>query len=215
MAMSRFRGQLALALLLFSGCAKKQAQAPPAPPPPPPKQSLVVLLPESDGKAGRVVLTNSAGTATLSQPYQAIRVERSDTAPSAPVTIDQAEVRRVFGSVLDAIPSAEVGFTLHFAGDSDALLPASQAQIPTILDTIRQRRSTSISVIGHTDTTATPHYNYRLGLRRAQGVAEILRAQGVNATDLFVDSHGEADLAVKTARGVSEPRNRRVEVTVR
>lgn len=215
MAMSRLRGPLALALLLFSGCAKKQAQAPPAPPPPPPKQSLVVLLPESDGKAGRVVVTNSAGTETLSQPYQAIRVERSDTAPSAPVTVDQAEVRRVFGSVLDALPSAEVVFTLYFAGDSDALLPASQAQIPTILDTIRQRRSTSISVIGHTDTTATPQYNYRLGVRRAEGVAAILRAQGVNATDLFVDSHGDADLAVKTARNVAEVRNRRVEVTVR
>ena len=204
-----------LALLVLAGCSKKQAQAPPAPPPPRPKQSIVVLLPEPDGKAGRVVLTNSAGSQTLDQAYQAVHVQRSDTAPSAPFTIDQPEVRRVFGSALDALPAAEVLFTLHFAADSEALLPESQAQIPTILETIRERRSTAITVIGHTDTTAEPQYNYRLGLRRARGVAALLRDRGVNGSDLFVDSHGEADLAVKTARGVAEVRNRRVEVTVR
>ncbi len=217
MAVRQFQGPVALALLLLSGCAKKQAQAPPPPPPPPPppKQSLVVLLPNPDGKAGGVVLTNSAGSETLSQPYQATRVERSDTAPSAPFTIDQAEVRRVFGAVLDALPAPEVVFMLHFAGDSDTLLPESLAQIPSILDTIRQRNSTSISVIGHTDTTSTPEYNSRLGLRRAQSVATILRVRGVNDANIFTESHGEADLAVRTGRGVAEPRNRRVEVTVR
>lgn len=208
------RGLFALLLLLASGCARKRAQAPP-PAPPQPKQSLVVLLPEPGGKPSAIVVANQAGTQTLSQPYQAVRVERADVAPSQPFAMDQAEVRRVFGAVLDALPKPEVVFTLHFAEGSDLLLPESQAQIPAILNIIRERRSTAIGVIGHTDTTADPQFNYRLGLSRAQGVAAILRAQGVDLSSLFVASHGDTDLVVKTARGVAESRNRRVEVIVR
>jgi outer membrane protein OmpA-like peptidoglycan-associated protein len=69
-------------------------------------------------------------------------------------------------------------------------------------------------VTGHTDTTADPQFNYQLGLRRAQGVADILKLRGVNESELFVSSHGDADLLVKTARGVAEAGNRRVEVIV-
>ena len=50
---------------------------------------------------------------------------------------------------------------------------------------------------------------------RAQKVAGYLRDRGVETASLFVDSHGEADLKIKTARGQAEPRNRRVEVIVR
>lgn len=207
------RAGFAVLLLLASGCAKKQAQAPP--PAPPPKQSLVVLLPDPEGKPSSIVVTNAAGTQTLSQSYQAVRVERSDAAPAPPFVMDQAEVRRVFGAVLDALPSPEMRFTLYFGEDSELLLHESEAQIPAILNAIRERRSTAISLIGHTDTTAAPQFNYRLGLKRAEGVAAILRAQGVDSSSLFVDSHGDTDLVVKTARGVAERRNRRVEVIVR
>jgi len=208
------RGLFALLLLLTFGCAKKPAQAPP-PAPPAAKESLVVLLPDPAGKPSAISVTNQAGTQTLSQPYQAVHMARSDIAPSPPFTMDPAEVRRIFGAVLDALPAQEVAFTLYFGEGSETLLPESQAQIPAILNTIRERHSTAISVIGHTDTTANPQFNYRLGLSRAQGVAAILRAQGVENSSLYVDSHGDTDLAVQTARGVAESRNRRVEVIVR
>ena len=88
--------------------------------------------------------------------------------------------------------------------------------IPAILDAIRERHSTAITVTGHTDTSTDPQFNYQLGLEAsANGVADILQSQGVNAADLFISSHGDADLLVKTARGVAEARNRRVEVIVR
>jgi outer membrane protein OmpA-like peptidoglycan-associated protein len=205
---------LASSIILATGCAPKRAQAP-LPAAPQPKQNLVVLLPDPEAKPDSITITNSAGAQTLSQPYQAVRVERSDTAPGPPFQMDPAEVRRVFGSVLDALPSPEVRFTLYFAEGSEALLPESQAQLPAILNAVRERRSTSITIVGHTDTTADPKFNYQLGLRRAQALEGILRSQGVDSADLFVSSHGEADLAVKTERGVSERRNRRVEVIVR
>jgi outer membrane protein OmpA-like peptidoglycan-associated protein len=129
--------------------------------------------------------------------------------------LDQAEVRRLFGSALDVVPAAEVLFIVHFDGDSDALNAASEGLIGPILQAIRDRKSTAISVIGHTDTTATPAYNYELGRRRAQYVAGRLQSQGVPESDLFVSSHGDADLLVKTERNVPNAQNRRVEVTVR
>jgi outer membrane protein OmpA-like peptidoglycan-associated protein len=205
-------------LLLFAfGCARKQAaQAPPpAPAPPQSKQNLIVLLPDPEGKRGGIAVTNSGGAQTLAQPYQAVRVESSSTAPTPPFAMDQAEVRRVFGAVLDVLPAAEVAFTLYFEVSSNALTPESQAKLRDIMSTIRERRSTAISLIGHTDTTGDSQSNYKLGLSRAEAVAEILRQQAVNNSDLSVESHGDADLAVKTARNVDEPRNRRVEVIVR
>jgi outer membrane protein OmpA-like peptidoglycan-associated protein len=200
-------------VFLAAACAPKQVQAPP-PAPPQARQNILVLLPDPDGNPTSITITNSAGAQTVSQPYQVIRVVQSDTAPNPAVAMDQAEVRRVFGSVLDALPAPAVAFTAYFAEGSDVLAPEDQAELAAILKAIQERRSTAISVIGHTDTTANPQFNYQLGLRRAQGVATILRQRGVDASALSVVSHGDSDLAVKTPRGVSERRNRRVEVIV-
>ena len=214
MATRRLRVAVASLLLLAGGCARKQqAQAPPAPPQP--KQNLFVLLPDPEGKPSTISVTNAAGAQTLTQPYQAVRVERADTAPTAPFAMDPAGVRRVFGAALDALPTAEVAFTLYFGVDSDTLVPDSQAKLQEILKTIQERRSTAISVIGHTDTTGDSQSNEVLGRRRADGVAAILHARGIDNANLSVESHGDADLAVKTERGVNELLNRRVVVIVR
>jgi outer membrane protein OmpA-like peptidoglycan-associated protein len=174
-----------------------------------------VLLPEPGGTSTGIVVTNQAGAQDLTLPYQAVRVERNDVAPSALFPLDQPEVRRLFGAAIDVVPAAEVSFTLHFDGDSDVLNAQSEGLMGPILQDIRDRKSTAITVIGHTDTTADRQYNYQLGLRRAQHVARRLQSQGVDTPNLFVSSHGEADLLVKTGVGVAEPRNRRVEVIVR
>jgi len=199
-------------LLLAAGCAPKRAAAPP---PPPAKQSVIVLLVQPEGKPSGIVVKNAAGAQELSQPYQAVRVERADLAPSPPFAMDQAEVRRLFGAELDILPSPEVLFVLYFDEGRDVLVTESEAQIPLILKAIQDHHSTTISVTGHTDTVGESQANYDLGLRRAQRVRDILQAQGVAGSDLFVESHGATDLLVKTPAGVEEPRNRRVEVIVR
>jgi len=175
----------------------------------------VVLLPNTDGLPSSITVTNSAGSQVIDHAYQAVRVGSASIAPSQPFPMDEPEVQRVFGSLLDALPTAERVFTLYFGEDSEMLVAESQAQIPAIFEAIRQQHSTAITLIGHTDTTADRQYNYKLGLRRANRVAEILRAQGINNDDVFIDSHGDTDLAVKTGPGVAERLNRRVEVTVR
>lgn len=202
-------------LLVFAaGCAKKRPAAPPTPPAHQ-AQNIFALLPDANGKNTSIFVRNSAGEQEISQPSQAVQVSSATVAPTAPYAIDPSAVRRLFGAALDAIPGAEVSFTLYFDVTQDVLDAQSQAQIPPILLAIRERSSTDISVTGHTDTTGDPASNYQLGLRRAESVAAVLRAQGVQPSSLFVTSHGEADLLVKTPRGVSERLNRRVEVIVR
>jgi outer membrane protein OmpA-like peptidoglycan-associated protein len=72
-----------------------------------------------------------------------------------------------------------------------------------------------IAVVGHTDTMGTAGSNIELGLRRANAIRSVLIDAGVDAALIEATSHGEADLLVKTADEVPEPRNRRVDITVR
>jgi outer membrane protein OmpA-like peptidoglycan-associated protein len=60
-----------------------------------------------------------------------------------------------------------------------------------------------------------PKANIALGLKRATSVRTILVRAGLAESTVVVTSHGEADLIVKTRNNTPEPRNRRVEITVR
>ena len=71
------------------------------------------------------------------------------------------------------------------------------------------------SVVGHTDTAGSKEYNYRLSRRRAEAIARLLVAGGVAPDLLEITSHGKDNPVVPTGDNVSEPRNRRVEVTIR
>jgi outer membrane protein OmpA-like peptidoglycan-associated protein len=72
-----------------------------------------------------------------------------------------------------------------------------------------------ISVVGHTDTVGMKGYNYSLSMRRARAVSSILLGQGIDPSTLDVTSHGKDNPLVPTGDQVPEPRNRRVEITVR
>jgi outer membrane protein OmpA-like peptidoglycan-associated protein len=53
-----------------------------------------------------------------------------------------------------------------------------------------------------------------LSLRRANAVKDALVREGVPAQAIAVIGRGEAGLLVKTADGVREPQNRRVEIVI-
>ena len=205
------RWSLAFAcLVVLTGCAAPKPA--PAPPPPP---SLIVLLPDAEGKVGQVTVTNSSGTQVLTQSRQASTIQDSASAPSTPFVLADAEITRTFGPTLKALPPEPVRFILYFRQDSEDLTPESQALLPEFFRAVRDRSPADVSIVGHTDTVADRDYNYRLGLRRANRVADLLVVQGVDRRMLDIDSHGKDDLLVKTGDQVPEPRNRRVEITVR
>lgn len=98
-------------------------------------------------------------------------------------------------------------WTIYFGFDKYNLTSEAQAVISQIVaDT-----SGAVSVVGNTDTSGSNAYNAALGQRRADSVANALKAQGKGICSAVSD--GETNLAVKTGDGVREPLNRRAVVT--
>jgi outer membrane protein OmpA-like peptidoglycan-associated protein len=200
------------ALVLTAGCGHKRvAPASPAAPNP----TLIVLLPDPETHVtGRIRVSNEFGSLNLTAPRSASRVT-AIAAPGGAITLDEAEVTRIFGAALAALPPAPRHFTLQFKFESDALTAESAALVPTILEAVRALAVPEVAVVGHTDTMGDRKTNVALGMKRAVSVRNILVQAGLAPSTVEVSSHGEGDPLVKTRDNTPEPRNRRVEITVR
>jgi len=51
-------------------------------------KSLVVLLPEEDGTVGKIIVSNGAGSVTLTKAFEATMVTTADSSPSKPVVLN-------------------------------------------------------------------------------------------------------------------------------
>ncbi len=178
-------------------------------------KDYVVLLDDFDGTTGGVTVTNPSGTRVLDKAGFAISMDKTGEPPGEPFPMDKAEIRRVFGKALAATPEPPISFILYFKLDKTDLTPASEKELPKVISAISQREFPNISVIGHTDRSGDEEYNYRLALRRAEAIRDILVKAGFDPKTIDVTSHGENNPLVETADGVIELKNRRVEVTVR
>lgn len=202
-----------LVVVLAAGCGGKRPPAtkPAAPVPP----TLLVLLPDPDtNTTGRIRVFNEFGSMNLAAPRTAT-LATGNAAPGAVTTLSEADVTTMFGDALAALPPAPRHFTLQFRFESDALTPESSAQIPAILEAVKALTVPEVVVVGHTDTMGDAKSNVALGLKRAEMVRSILIQAGLPSSTVAITSHGEADLLVRTRNSVPEPRNRRVDITVR
>lgn len=177
----------------------------------PQRQELFVVLPNPDGSAGSVTVESGSSSVVLDKPYAASEVRGG---AAAPIAVDAAQVQQVFGQTIAARPILPAHFRLYFISDSDVLTPASQIQYRDVFEDIKRRPVYQVTVIGHTDTLGDKTYNQQLSLNRAKAIREQLVKDGLTGQSISVAGRGELDLAVKTADQVSEPRNRRVEITV-
>jgi outer membrane protein OmpA-like peptidoglycan-associated protein len=175
---------------------------------------LILLLSDSDGTTGAAVVSNASGSVDLDSPREYTFVS-PDKPPSAPAVLSEDEVKKVFGRLISALPMPPAHFMLNFRFESDELTEESRALFGTILEAVRSRPASEVTVIGHTDTTGTPASNYTLGLKRAQMIHSLLVKEGLDDSLIEVTSHGEGDLLVRTADDTLEPRNRRVEISIR
>lgn len=198
------------AVLLAAGCAQPPPPPPPAPPAPP--RSYVVLLENADGTVGKVSVSGAAGTVELERARQAAPLDGNAARAFAP---GEQQLQADFGAALAARPRAPRTFLLYFELGGTQLTPASQAQMNAILEEVRSRPAPDLSVVGHTDTMGTAAANETLALNRADFVSRLLRPAAASGAQIEVTSHGERNLLVATPDETPEPRNRRVEVTVR
>lgn len=172
--------------------------------------SYVVLLPSPDGSVGHITVTGAAGSQELSQARSGAALDGS----TPPFAVSPAKLQRDFGAAMAARPPLPEHFLLYF-GEGSELTPASKVLLTTVLERAKARSSVDISVIGHTDTQGAAEVNEALARERANTIAAELRQLGLVDAVLSVESHGERNLLVPTADAVTEPRNRRVEITLR
>ena len=172
--------------------------------------SYVVLLPSPDGSVGNVVVKGTQGEQMLTQARQGTALNGA----TPPFTVSQEQLTRDFGAAMVARPALPEQFLLYFERGAE-LTADSKALLARVLERARARTAVDISVIGHSDTLGPAESNETLALVRANTIAAQLKELGLQNAAMTVESHGERNLLISTADEVAEPRNRRVEVTLR
>ena len=177
-------------------------------------QSLIALLPDPEThKTGAATVWNKGGSADLNAERKAVL--SSEKQLGRVTKLSENDVERLFGEALEALPPEPRSFTLYFKFESDELTDESTQLVPTILAVVKQRSDPEVAVVGHTDTLGPARANVALAMKRASFVGKLLIAAGLDASTIELASHGEAALLVRTPDETPEPRNRRVEITVR
>jgi outer membrane protein OmpA-like peptidoglycan-associated protein len=178
-----------------------------------PRQALFVVLPNAEGGGVGAITVEDGKTATiLDQPYATAESRAGSTAPTAE---NQGNISVIFRRAIAAQPILPHHFRLYFILGSPELTPESKIAYRAVFDDTKQRPVYEIEVIGFTDTLGDLTYNQALSLRRAAAIRDTLVHDGLDRQAISIAGRGEHDLLVPTADQTPEPRNRRVEITVR
>lgn len=175
-------------------------------------KSWVVLLPDEDGRTGRIIVSGAEGQTEVAEAGVAASL---DTPKPETFKVTPYRIEQTFGGALAAQPKPPAVFTLYFESGGARLTAESEALLPAVLAESAARDGADISIVGHTDTTGDPADNKALGMLRATLVRDALVAAGLRLDRISTESHGEGNLLVKTPDDTQEPYNRRVEVVVR
>ncbi len=171
-----------------------------------------IVMPE-EGRVGTVVVTFIDGSEhVLEGDYEGMSVSGDQFQT---FTGDADALNELFGDAVSALPPAPYHAKLYFLLDKDELTAESKIKAKAVFDEITNRQVAAISIIGHTDTAASYHYNEELSLRRALKVQKALIEMGIAAEIITTEGKGEYQLLVDTPDNTPEPKNRRVEIDVR
>jgi outer membrane protein OmpA-like peptidoglycan-associated protein len=176
-------------------------------------EELVVVLPDANGRTGTVVVERGNERIVLNEPYASSRITREGGIKFE--KLSEPEVRTSFERVVTALPPRPQSFVLYFIRGEDMLTKASRLERDRMLDELRNRVTPDIVVIGHTDRVGKDEANDRLSLQRAERMKSELVREGLAAERIRTAGRGEREPVVATDDGVDEPRNRRVEISVR
>ena len=176
-------------------------------------QELVVVLPDANGHVGTVVVERGTERIVLNEAYATSRITAQGEMRFE--KLPEPEVRASFERVMTALPARPLSFRLYFVRGSDALTDASRLERDRMLEELRRRATPDIVVTGHTDRVGKDEANDQLSLQRAERVKSDLVVHGIAEQRIRTAGRGEREPVVPTADGIDEPRNRRVEISVR
>jgi outer membrane protein OmpA-like peptidoglycan-associated protein len=176
--------------------------------------NVVILIPDENGTVGKIAVHEGASTAALDRPLAAVNAG-SEASVRNVFTAQLADVDSEFAGALAATPRAPLVYILYFQSGLTELDPRSRGDLAAATAAAKGTSNLDISVVGHADATGSDAYNSALSLKRAQTIRDALVAAGIPNDVIEIDYHGANNPLIPTPRGVAEPRNRRVEVTIR
>ena len=149
----------------------------------------------------------------MDKPYVEASLRDTKTVQMSP--IDKKSVNQTFGKALAALPAQPKSFLVYFVEGTDELKPDAKRAIDGVAAEIGKRPAPEIAVVGHTDFVGSDQYNDALSRQRALRVRDLLVRRGIPAKMIQAAGRGKREPLVSTSSDVAEPRNRRVEITVR
>ena len=173
----------------------------------------VILLPDTSGRTTAVTVSSPQSNQVLDKAYERADVSRGGAIEAGQTTAEK--VAKTHGDLLRLTPAAADQFQLQFVTGGAMLTPESESQLSTILERATARAGGEIFVTGHTDTTGTDELNDRLSLERANTIRDLIIGRDFPAERVYAIGRGSRQPLVPTGPGVDEPRNRRVDITVR
>lgn len=121
------------------------------------------------------------------------------------------EVQRLQdGSLRVGLPSE-----ILFDFDSASLKPQFMSTMDEMAGILNQDPRSTVTVVGHTDSTGSESYNMDLSRRRAQSVSSYLAQRGVDPNRLYAEGRGESQPRASNATPEGRSQNRRVELLIR
>jgi outer membrane protein OmpA-like peptidoglycan-associated protein len=169
--------------------------------------------------AAATTVTTSTST-VHSGPTTDASEDNPDVVPDADVDAAEAEIRQqLHDAQVNVIRKGNllvvsIGANVLFTYDSYQVSNEGTAAAKALAHVVAEHENMTVEVNGYTDTHGSDEYNQTLSENRANAVAEILIANGVDEARVTSHGFGETHLAVETGDEVKEIKNRRVEVVL-
>jgi outer membrane protein OmpA-like peptidoglycan-associated protein len=122
----------------------------------------------------------------------------------------QARVQKLSDQVVLVTMTSQTAFDTN----SSAIQPGFHSSLNKLADVVVRYGKTTLTVVGHTDSTGSNPYNQKLSEERALSVAQYLESQRVNGMRLSTAGRGELDPVAPNATEAGRQANRRVEIYV-
>ena len=110
---------------------------------------------------------------------------------------------------------ANVGKVIYFDFDSYLVKPEYASVINAHVQFLSSRKTTKISVEGHTDSSGGREYNLALGQKRAEAVRRAMALSGLNESQIEAVSFGKEKPADLGGDETAAAKNRRAEISYR
>lgn len=170
-----------------------------------------ILLPQEDGKVGKIVVTEDGREVLLDKAWQKVNTGNFNKIE----ILSKETVETKYISLLKSMPTSMKNYRLYFNFDSSNLSNDSTNILAELIKEIKSNPFLQIDVIGYSDSAGDKAYNKILSMKRAKNVIELLKREGIDEKFISLYYYGEANPLVETADGVAKKENRRVEITIK